>query len=173
VSAAWTLRFRQYFTDYSNPFAMAPVPSEEAAAMQSPTTQRRTLRVLLIEDDPIDATWITELIKGNCPISEVVHRASLPDALSALDQQPIDTVFVSVHPDGKAPSIQECREIVRRAGRRSVVALIDAAEMARASEVRATGVKFVYRKHPIWRTAQIRRQELREKLSFGEVERPT
>ena len=46
----------------------------------------------------------------------------------------------------------------------NVVALINVAEMALASEVRATGVKFVYRKHPIWRTAQIRKQELRDKF---------
>lgn len=147
---------------------MAPTSPEAAVAKQSPTAQRHTLRILLIEDDPTDATWITELIKKICPTSEVLHSASLPEAFSALAQQPVDTVFVSVHPDGEAPSIQECREIVRRAGRRPVVALIKAAEMARAPEVRATGVKLVYRKHPIWRTAQIRKEELREKLGFGE-----
>jgi len=56
--------------------------------------------------------------------------------------------------------------MVRRAERRSVVALVNAAEMAHAAEIRASGVKFVYRKHPIMRTAQIRKQELREKLGF-------
>jgi DNA-binding NarL/FixJ family response regulator len=121
----------------------------------------------LIEDDPVDATWLTELIKEKCPSSEVLHRASLPDALSALVQRPIDAVFVSIRPDGEAASIHECRELVRRAGRRPVVALINAAEMTRASEIRATGVKFVYGKHPILRTAQIRKQELRGKLGWG------
>ena len=142
-------------------------PPEEAGVTQSQAAQRRTLRILLIEDDPTDATWIIELIRKNCPTSEVLHSASLPDAFSALAQQRIDTVFVSVYPDDEGPSIEECREIVRRAGRRPVVALINAAEMARAPEVRANGVKLVYRKHPIWRTAQIRKQELREKLASG------
>ena len=52
---------------------------------------------------------------------------------------------------------------MRRAGRRSVVALVNAAEMAHVDEVRAAGVKLVYRKHPIMRTAEIRKQEVREK----------
>jgi DNA-binding NarL/FixJ family response regulator len=125
------------------------------------------LKILLIEDDPVDAAWITELIKEKRPTIEVVHSTSLPDASSILAQRPIDTVFISVRPDGDAASIQDCREMVRRAGRRSVVALVNAAEMAHAAEIRGSGVKFVYRKHPIMRTAQIRKQELREKLGFG------
>jgi len=132
-------------------------------AMQSQAADARVLRILLIEDDPVDAAWLTEMINEKCPTSEVVHGASLPDALSALAQRSIDTVFVAVHPDGEGGSIEGTREIVRRAGRRSVVALVNAAEMAHAAEIRASGVKFVYRKHPIMRTAQIRKQELREK----------
>jgi DNA-binding NarL/FixJ family response regulator len=122
------------------------------------------LRILLIEYDPVDATWLTELIKEKCSTNEVVHSVSLPDAIATLAQQPIDTVFVSVGPDAPAPSIQECRELVHQAGCRPVIALINAAEMALASEVRAAGVKFVYCKHPILRTAQIRKHELREKF---------
>ena len=101
------------------------------------------LKILLIEDDPVDAAWITELIKEKRPTIEVVHSTSLPDASSILAQRPIDTVFISVRPDGDAASIQDCREMVRRAERRSVVALVNAAEMAHAAEIRASGVKFV------------------------------
>lgn len=43
------------------------------------------------------------------------------------------------------------------------MALVNANEMPHAAEVWAAGVKFVYRKHPIMRAAQIRKQELREK----------
>jgi hypothetical protein len=89
-----------------------------------------------------------------------MHTPSLPDAFAALAHQPIDTVFLSI----RTSSIQACGEIVRRAGRRPVVAVINDTEMALAAEVRATGVKLVYGKHPIWRTAQIRKQELRMKL---------
>lgn len=117
----------------------------------------------MIEDDPVDAAWITDLINDKGPINEVVHSASLPDGLSVLARRPIDTVFVSVHPNGQGASLPSTREIVRRAGGRSVVALVNAAEMTHAAEVRAAGVRFVYRKHPIMRTAEIRKQELREK----------
>ena len=136
-------------------------------ATQSPAAQRRALRILLIEDDPIDAAWITELIHEKHPTAEVVHSSSLPDALSVLAQRPIDTAFISAHPNGEAASVQNCREMVRRAGRRSVVALVNVAEMDHAADVRATGVRFIYRKHPIMRTAYVRKQELREKLGFG------
>jgi hypothetical protein len=121
------------------------------------------LRILLIEDDPIDAVWITDLINEKSPRSEVVHSASVPDGLSVLAGRPFDAVFLSVHPDGAGASIQGTREIVHRAGRRSVVALVNAVEMVHVDEVRAAGVKFVYRKHPIMRTAEIRKQEVREK----------
>lgn len=129
-------------------------------ATPSPAAQERPLRILLVEDDPVDAAWLTELIKEKCAAIEIMHTPSLPDALAALAQQPIDTVFVSI----RTHSIQACRDIVHRAGSCPVVALINVAEMALASEARATGVKFVYRKHPIWRTAQIRKQELRDKF---------
>jgi hypothetical protein len=87
----------------------------ETLARRSPAAQPRALRILLIEDDPVDAAWLTELINEKCPTSEVVHGASLPDALSALAQRSIDTVFVAVHPDGEGGSIEGTREIVRRA----------------------------------------------------------
>jgi DNA-binding NarL/FixJ family response regulator len=132
-------------------------------ATQRSAPPQRTLRILLIEDDPADAAWIQDLIKERCPTSEVVHRASLPEAISALAQRPIDAVFISVRPDGGGASIQDCREVVRRAGGRSVVALVDLAEMAHVAEIRATGVELVYRKHPIMRTAQLRKQRMREK----------
>jgi CheY-like chemotaxis protein len=122
--------------------------------------QGRPLRILLVEDDPVDAAWLTELVKEKCLAAEIIQTPSLPDAFAALDQQPIDTVFLSI----RTSSIQACGEIVRRAGPRPVVALINVTEMALAAEARATGVKLVYRKHPIWRTAQIRKQELRMKL---------
>lgn len=131
--------------------------------------ERHPLRILLIENDTIDATWLKELIKERCSTSEVIHRASLPDAFAVLAQQQIDTVFVSIRPDGETPAVQECHEIVRRAGPRSVVALINITETALVPEIRATGVKFVYRKHPIWRTAQIRKQELRDKFRSERV----
>ena len=118
----------------------------------------------MIEDDLIDATWLTELIKGKCPRTEVLHRASLPDALSALAERPIDAIFISIRQDGDTPSVHQCREVVRRAGPRPVVALVNAAEMIRAFDIYTTGVKFIYRKHPIFRTAQIRKQEVRDKL---------
>jgi hypothetical protein len=130
------------------------------------------LRILLIENDPVDATWLTELIEEKCSTSEVVHCASLPDALAVLAQEPIDTVFISVRPDGEVPSVGECRELVRRAGRRPVVALVNAAEMTCASEIGTTGVKFIYCKHPILRTAQIRKQELRDKIGWESRQKP-
>ena len=136
-------------------------------ATRFPVMERHPLRILLIENDTVDATWLEQLIKERCSTSEVVHRASLPDAFAALAQQQIDTVFVSIRPEGEIPSIRECDEIVRRAGTRPVVVLINATETALVPEIRATGVKIVYRKHPIWRTAQIRKQELRDKFRSG------
>ena len=151
--------------------AIAPKPgsAEQAMATQSFVRQPCVLKVLLIEDDPIDAAWVTELIHEKCAASEVVHSTSLRHAFSVLAQEQIDSVFFSVRPEGNAESIRNCHEVVRRAGRRPVVALLTAAEMPHAAEVHAAGVKFVYRKHPILRTAQIRKQELRERLSSGET----
>jgi len=134
-------------------------------ATQPPAAHARALRILLIEDDPTDAAWLTELIKEKRPTAEVVHCASLPDALSVLAQRPIDTVFISTRPDGEAASTQHCREMVHRAGRRPVVALVNIADMAYAADVRAAGVRFIYRKHPIMRTGQIRKLELRARLT--------
>jgi CheY-like chemotaxis protein len=134
-------------------------------ATRSPAAGEHTLRILLIEDDLLDAAWLTELIHSKSSTNEVVHRASVPDALSVLDQRPIDTVFVSIRPNGGGASIRDCRDIVRRARDRSVVALINLADMAHAAEVRAAGVRFVYRKHPIYRTGELRKQELREKYA--------
>jgi DNA-binding NarL/FixJ family response regulator len=132
-----------------------------------PAAERHPLRILLIENDTVDATWLEGLIKERCSTSEVMRSASLPDAFAALAQQQIDTVFVSIRPEGEIPSLRECHEIVRRAGPRPVVALLNATETALVPEILATGVKFVYRKHPIWRTAQIRKQELRDKFRSG------
>ena len=131
------------------------------------SVERHPLRILLIEDDPVDATWLIELIMQKCPAAEIMHTPSLPDGLATLAQQPIDTVFVSVRLNGVPPFSHGCLEIMRRAGPRPVVALIDATETALVPEIRATGVRFVYRKHPIWRTAQIRKQELRDKFRSG------
>jgi hypothetical protein len=64
------------------------------------------LKILLIEKDPVDAAWITELIKEKRPTIEVVHSASLPHALSVRAQQRIDSVFVSARPEGDAASIR-------------------------------------------------------------------
>ena len=46
------------------------------------------LKILLVEEDPVDAAWITELIKEKRPTIEVVHSTSLPDARSILAQRP-------------------------------------------------------------------------------------
>jgi len=125
--------------------------------------RRRALRILLIEDDVLDAVWIAEFIKARSPTSEVVHKRSMADAHSFLADSRIDAIFVAVHPDGEGVWIHTCCEIVRRARQRPVVALINIAEKACAAEIRAAGVSFIYYKHPIWRTALIRKQQLREK----------
>jgi DNA-binding NarL/FixJ family response regulator len=125
----------------------------------------------LIEDDPLDAVWVAELIKEKSPTTEVVHHDSLPKVLSFLAQLPIDAIFVGLRLDDEGAWIHACREVLRRAGKRSVVALINAAEIARAAEVRAAGVRFIYCKHPIWRTALIRKQQLREKFELDEEAR--
>ena len=135
----------------------------ESTASESPAAQQLPLRILLIEDDRIDAAWITELIYEKRPGTEVVHSASLPQALLVLAQQPTDAVFISVHPDGSTASTEDCRELVSRANGRPVVALVNVAEMDHAADVRATGVRFIYRKHPIMRTAHIRKLEVRER----------
>jgi DNA-binding NarL/FixJ family response regulator len=126
--------------------------------------QRRALRILLIEDYPLDAVWIAELIKAKSPASEIVHKRSIADAQSFLDQSRVDAIFVAVYPDDEGVSIRTCREIVRRARQRPVVALINTGDKACAAEIRAAGVRFIYCKHPIWRTALIRKQQLREKF---------
>jgi DNA-binding NarL/FixJ family response regulator len=131
---------------------------------------RRALRILLIEDDLLDAVWIAEFIKAKSPTSEVVHKRSMADAQSFLAQSRIDAIFMAVHPDDEGVSIHTCREIVRRARQRPVVALINTAEKACAAEIRAAGVKLIYYKHPIWRTALIRKQQLREKFVPNEEE---
>ena len=138
-------------------------PGGESTASESPAAQQRPLRILLIEDDRIDAAWITELIHEKGPGTEVVHSASLPQALFALAQVPLDAVFISVHPDSRTASTEDCRELVRRANERPVVALVTGAEMNHAADVRATGVRFIYCKHPIMRTAHIRKLEARER----------
>jgi CheY-like chemotaxis protein len=131
----------------------------------SPAQQQHALKILLIEDDPIDAAWITELIHERSPGTEVVHSASLPQAFSVLAQQMPKALFISVHPDGGTASIENCRELVSRAnGQPVVVALVNRAEMDHAADVRATGVRFIYFKHPIMRTAHVRKQESRERF---------
>ena len=132
-------------------------------ARQSPAAQRRALEILLIEDDPVDASWLRELILEKAPTSQVVQAASVQDALPILAQRPVDAVFFSVHPDGGALSIQGCRDLLRAVGARPVVVLVNAANMVYAADVRAAGVRFIYRKHPIWRIAHIRKQGLRDK----------
>jgi CheY-like chemotaxis protein len=136
----------------------------------SPAAQQCALRLLLIEDDPIDLAWITELIHEKCPGTEVVHSDSLPQAFSVLAQQMPDAVFVSVRPDGQTESIENCREVVSRANGRPVVALVNLAEMDHAADVRETGVRFIYGKHPIMRTAYVRKLEARERFRAGITE---
>jgi len=138
-------------------------PGRKSMTSESPAAQQRALRILLIEDDRIDAAWITELIYEKRPGTEVVHSASLPQALLVLAQQPTDAVFISVHPNGPTASTEDCRELVSRANGRPVVALVNVAEMDHAADVRATGVRFIYRKHPIMRTGHIRKLEVRER----------
>ena len=48
----------------------------------SQAAQQRALKILLIEDDPIDATWITELIHKKGPGTEVVRSAAAGGPLS-------------------------------------------------------------------------------------------
>lgn len=141
-----------------------PASVEITSGGQSLAAQPTALRILLIEDDPLDAVWVADLIKAKAAMTEVIHHDSLPQALLVLDQLPIYAIFVSLRLDDEGAWTHTCREVLRRAGKRSVVALINAAESPRAAEVRAAGVKFIYCKHPIWRTALIRKQQLREKF---------
>jgi CheY-like chemotaxis protein len=129
------------------------------------------LKILLIENDPIDAAWIAELIHQKSPGAEVAHSASLTDALLVLAQQPIDAIFVSVHPDGETASTEICRELVRRADGRPIIALIDVAQQDHAADVHVTGVRFIYRKHPIMRTAYVRKLEGQERFRARITER--
>jgi CheY-like chemotaxis protein len=153
VSAMWAAIAQRSF----------PVsPGSESMSIGSPAARQRALRLLLIEDDPIDLAWITELIHEKCPGTEVVHSDSLPQAFSVLAQQMPDAVFVSVRPDGRTESIENCRELVSRANGRPVVALVNLAEMDHAADVRETGVRFIYCKHPILRMAHIRKLEVRQ-----------
>ena len=55
---------------------------DESMASDSPAPQQRPLRILLIEDDPIDAAWITELIHEKRPGTEIrraVHLSQTSD----------------------------------------------------------------------------------------------
>jgi CheY-like chemotaxis protein len=131
---------------------------------ESPVAQQRALKILLIEDDPIDAAWITELIHGKSLGAEVAHSASVSQALLVLAQQPTDAILISVHPDSGSASTEICRELVSRANGRPVVALVDVAELDHAADVHATGVRFIYGKHPIMRTAHLRKLEGRERF---------
>jgi hypothetical protein len=153
VSAMWTVISQRWF----------PVsPGDESMTVGSPAAQQRRLRLLLIDDDPIDLGWFTELIHTKCPGNEVVPSASLREAFLVLAQQMPDAVFVSVNPDGRTASIEDCGELVSRANGRPVVALVNPTEMDHAADVRATGVRFIYFKHPIMRTAYIRKVEVRK-----------
>jgi DNA-binding NarL/FixJ family response regulator len=131
---------------------------------EAPAAQQRALKILLIEDDPIDAAWITELIHEKGLGAEVAHSASLSHALVVLAQQPTDAVLISVHPKGGRASTEICRELVSRANGRPVVALVDVAELDHAAGVHATGVRLIYGKHPIMPTAHVRKLEGRERL---------
>jgi DNA-binding NarL/FixJ family response regulator len=130
---------------------------------ESPVAQQRALKILLIEDDPIDAAWITELIHEKSPRVEVAHSASVSQALSVLAQQPTDAILISVHPDGGTVSTDICRELVSRANGCPVVALVDIAELNHAADVYSTGVRLIYGKQPIMRTAHVRKLEVRER----------
>jgi DNA-binding NarL/FixJ family response regulator len=131
---------------------------------ESPAAQQRALKILLIEDDPIDAAWITELIHEKALGAEVAHSTSLSQALLVLAQQRTDAVLISVQPGGGTASTEICGELVRRANGRPVVALVDVAELNHAADVHATGVRLIYGKHPIMRTAHIRKLEGRERF---------
>jgi DNA-binding NarL/FixJ family response regulator len=130
---------------------------------ESPAAQQRALKILLIEDGPIDAAWITELIHEKALGAEVAHSASLSQALLVLAQQRTGAVLISVHPGGGTASTEICRELVSRANGRPVVALVDIAELNHAADVHATGVRLIYGKHPIMRTAHVRKLEGRER----------
>ena len=52
---------------------------------------------------------------------------------------------------------------MERANGRPVVALVNVAELDHAADVHATGVRFIYGKHPIMRTAHIRKLEVRKR----------
>jgi CheY-like chemotaxis protein len=142
----------------------ASLPVPESMTRQSPAAQQRALKILLIEDDPIDAAWITELIHEKGLGAEVAHSACLSQALLVLAQQPTDAVLISVHLAGGTASSEFCRELVSKAKGRPVVALVDVAELDHAADIHATGVRFIYGKHPIMRTAYVRKLEARERF---------
>jgi hypothetical protein len=60
---------------------------------------------------------------------------------------------------------------VSRANGRPVVALVNLAEMDHAADVRETGVRFIYSKHPIMRMAHIRKLEVRKAIAEQEFRR--
>jgi DNA-binding NarL/FixJ family response regulator len=128
------------------------------------------LKILLIEDDPIDAAWVAELIHQKSPRTEVVHSTSLTEAVLVLAQQPTDAFFISLHPDGGTAFTEICGELVGRANGRPVVALIDVAMHHHGADVHATGVRFIYRKHPLMRTAYVRKLEGRERFRARRTE---
>jgi DNA-binding NarL/FixJ family response regulator len=150
----------------------ASLPVRESMIGESPAAQQRALKILLIENDPIDAAWITELIHEKGLGAEVAHSACLSQALLVLAQQPTDAVFVSIHPDGGLASSEICRELVSKANGRPVVALVDVAERDHVADIHATGVRFIYGKHPIMRTAHVRKLEARERFRARITEHP-
>lgn len=140
-------------------------------SVQSRAESPDVLRILLVEDDPVDAAWLVELLERSSPVPQIVRSGTLLKAFAVLHRHPLDAVLVSMRPNGPTPLVQGCCELVRRAGRRPVVALIDAAERSAAADILATRVTFVYRKHPIMRAAYIRKQELRARLEAEAADR--
>jgi hypothetical protein len=50
--------------------------------------------------------------------------------------------------------------------------LVDVAELDHAADVHATGVRLIYGKHPIMRTAHVRKLEVRERWQARMTEQP-
>jgi hypothetical protein len=59
-------------------------------------------------------------------------------------------VFIGVHPDGRGSFIEDCRELVRRAKGKPVVAMVNPVEMEHADAIHASGVHSIYCKYARW-----------------------
>lgn len=108
--------------------------------------ERSLLRLLIIEPDVVQGALIGELIQRSSPQSMTIHRAeSVAAGVALLANQAFDAVWVSTPMPGYTLEATLDR-IIRRAGGKPVIAMLEGADAEQSLAAHARGAADVYSK---------------------------